>query len=32
VRVYAAPHAFLGLADVHDGQLVPRRLIATQQT
>ena len=30
-RVYAAPHAFLGLADVDAGHLVPRRLIATQQ-
>jgi len=30
-RVYAAPHAFIGLADVDAGHLVPRRLIATQQ-
>ena len=30
-RVYAAPHAFLGLADADAGHLVPRRLIATQQ-
>ena len=30
-RVYAASHAFLGLADASAGQLVPRRLIATQQ-
>jgi len=32
MRVYAPPHAFLGLADANNGQLVPRRLIATQQT
>ncbi len=31
MRVYAAPHAFLGLADADAGHLVPRRLIATQQ-
>ena len=31
-RVYAAPHAFIGLADADAGHLVPRRLIATQQT
>lgn len=30
-RVYAASHAFLGLADASAGQLVPRRLIATPQ-
>ena len=30
-RVYAAPHTFIGLADVDAGRLVPRRLIATQQ-
>jgi len=30
-RVYAAPHVFLGLADVDAGHLLPRRLIATQQ-
>jgi len=32
MRVYAPQHVFLGLADANDGQLVPRRLIATQQT
>ena len=31
-RVYATPHLFLGLADVIDGRLAPRRLIAIQQT
>jgi tRNA pseudouridine55 synthase len=31
-RVYAAPHAFIGLADADAGHLIPRRLIATQQT
>lgn len=31
-RIYADSHAFLGLADAANGQLVPRRLIATQQT
>jgi tRNA pseudouridine55 synthase len=31
-RVYAAPHTFIGLADVDAGYLVPRRLIATQPT
>ncbi|MBW8329155.1 MAG: tRNA pseudouridine(55) synthase TruB [Thiobacillus sp.] len=30
-RVYAAPHTFIGLADIDAGHLVPRRLIATQQ-
>ena len=30
-RVYAASHAFIGLADVDARRLVPRRLIATQQ-
>jgi tRNA pseudouridine55 synthase len=30
-RVYAASHAFIGLAEVDAGRLVPRRLIATQQ-
>lgn len=30
-RVYAASHAFIGLADVDASRLVPRRLIATQQ-
>ncbi len=30
-RVYAAPHHFIGLADVNDGRLIPRRLIATQR-
>jgi len=30
-RVYAASHAFIGLADVDAGRLVPRRLVATQQ-
>ena len=30
-RVYAAPHTFIGLADVDAGRLLPRRLIATQQ-
>ena len=30
-RVYAAPHAFIGLADVDAGYLVPRRLIAIQR-
>lgn len=27
-RVYAPPHSFLGLAELSDGRLVPRRLIA----
>ena len=31
MRVYTAPHAFIGLADADAGQLVPRRLMATQQ-
>ncbi|MGB9129170.1 MAG: tRNA pseudouridine(55) synthase TruB [Thiobacillus sp.] len=31
VRIYAAPHAFIGLADADAGHLIPRRLIATQQ-
>jgi tRNA pseudouridine55 synthase len=31
VRVYTAPHAFIGLADADAGHLVPRRLMATQQ-
>ena len=30
-RVSAAPHHFIGLADVNDGRLIPRRLIATQR-
>jgi tRNA pseudouridine55 synthase len=30
-RIYAAPHAFIGLADADGGRLLPRRLIATQQ-
>jgi tRNA pseudouridine55 synthase len=30
-RVYTASHAFIGLALAEAGQLVPRRLIATQQ-
>lgn len=30
-RVYTASHTFLGLADAESGQLVPRRLLATQQ-
>lgn len=30
IRIYAAPHAFLGLADADAGHLVPRRLVATQ--
>ena len=31
IRIYAAPHAFIGLAEADDGRLLPRRLIATQQ-
>jgi tRNA pseudouridine55 synthase len=31
VRIYAASHAFIGLADADTGCLTPRRLIATQQ-
>lgn len=31
MRVYTATNRFLGLADAGDGQLVPRRLINTQQ-
>lgn len=31
VRIYAAPHTFIGLADADAGCLTPRRLIATQQ-
>jgi len=30
-RIYAAPHAFIGLADADAGCLTPRRLIATRQ-
>jgi tRNA pseudouridine55 synthase len=30
-RVYAAAHAFIGLAEVDAGHLVPRRLVTTQQ-
>jgi tRNA pseudouridine55 synthase len=30
-RIYTAAHAFIGLADADAGQLLPRRLIATQQ-
>lgn len=30
-RIYAASHAFIGLADADAGCLTPRRLIATQQ-
>jgi tRNA pseudouridine55 synthase len=30
-RVYTAAHTFLGLVHVESGQLVPRRLLATQQ-
>ncbi|MBW8458859.1 MAG: tRNA pseudouridine(55) synthase TruB [Thiobacillus sp.] len=30
-RVYAGPHAFLGLAEANAGLLLPHRLIATQQ-
>ncbi|MHB1083539.1 MAG: tRNA pseudouridine(55) synthase TruB [Thiobacillus sp.] len=32
MRVYATANRFLGLAHANDGQLVPRRLINTQQT
>jgi tRNA pseudouridine55 synthase len=32
VRIYAAPHSFIGLADADTACLTPRRLIATQQT
>ncbi|MGZ8295326.1 MAG: tRNA pseudouridine(55) synthase TruB [Telluria sp.] len=31
IRIYAAPHTFIGLADADAGHLLPRRLIATQQ-
>lgn len=31
IRIYAAPHIFIGLADADAGHLLPRRLIATQQ-
>ncbi|MFO7541189.1 MAG: tRNA pseudouridine(55) synthase TruB [Thiobacillus sp.] len=31
MRVYGPSHTFIGLVDAVDGQLVPRRLIATQQ-
>ena len=31
MRLYTTENRFLGLADAMDGQLVPRRLIATQQ-
>ncbi|MHB1144486.1 MAG: tRNA pseudouridine(55) synthase TruB [Thiobacillus sp.] len=31
VRIYAAPHTFIGLADADAGCLTPRRLTATQQ-
>ena len=31
VRIYTAPHTFIGLADADAGHLLPRRLIATQQ-
>ena len=30
-RIYAAPHAFLGLAEANAGRLLPHRLIATHQ-
>ena len=30
IRVYTAPHTFIGLADADAGHLVPRRLMATQ--
>ncbi|HUX29854.1 MAG TPA: tRNA pseudouridine(55) synthase TruB [Thiobacillus sp.] len=30
-RIYAVPHAFLGLAEANAGRLLPHRLIATQQ-
>ncbi|KVW93297.1 tRNA pseudouridine(55) synthase TruB [Thiobacillus denitrificans] len=30
-RIYTAAHVFIGLADADAGQLLPRRLIATQQ-
>ena len=32
MRAYTASHAFIGLVDAVAGQLVPRRLISTQQT
>jgi len=31
MRIYTAPHTFIGLADADAGHLIPRRLIATQQ-
>jgi len=30
--VYTTSHAFIGLADADADRLIPRRLIATQQT